>query len=117
MRKPQNNIRLLRQEKQYTMEKLAELCNVGRTSISQYESGKRTPSNATQEALADIFNVDIDYLMGRTSIRRKVDSEGFITQQITSDEVNLINAYRKAPSETQQAIRLLLLKEKDYSTK
>lgn len=111
----QNNIKQLRLEKHYTMSQLADLCHVGRTSISQYESGKRTPSNATQESLADIFNVDIDYLMGRSSIRRKIDLEGFVANNVSSEEVDLICAYRNAPKETQQAIRLLLLKEKNYS--
>lgn len=45
-KKRQNNIRQLRLEKKYTTEELANLCNIGRTSISQYENGKRTPSPA-----------------------------------------------------------------------
>ena len=106
--KRQNNIRQLRLEKKYTTEELANLCNIGRTSISQYENGKRTPSNATQEALADIFNVDIDYLMGRTPIRRKIDLEGFLANQISSEEVNLIKMYRQAPTDIQNAVKVIL---------
>ena len=30
-----------------------------------YENGKRTPDFETLEAIADFFNVDIDYLLGR----------------------------------------------------
>ena len=32
-----------------------------------YEKGTRSPSREMLEALADYFNVDIDYLMGRES--------------------------------------------------
>lgn len=36
-----------------------------------YESGKREPDFETSEAIADIFNVDMDFLMGRSDVERK----------------------------------------------
>lgn len=36
-----------------------------------YETGGREPDFETMEAIADIFNVDMDYLMGRTQVERK----------------------------------------------
>lgn len=36
-----------------------------------YETGSREPDFETCEAIADIFNVDMDYLMGRTTTKRK----------------------------------------------
>lgn len=37
-------------------------------AISNYESGKRTPGVPELIALADFFEVSIDYLVGRTNI-------------------------------------------------
>ena len=36
-----------------------------------YETGSREPDFETCEAIADIFNVDMDYLMGRSNVERK----------------------------------------------
>lgn len=103
-----NRIKDLRTEFGYSMETLASKCNIVKSNISQYESGKRTPSNATQEALADIFNVDIDYLMGRTNVRRRIDLEGSIHEGINSNEIEIIKAYRKADESSKKAINVLL---------
>lgn len=102
-----NKIKELRLERGYSMEQLAQKIGIGKSSISQYESNQRTPSTDTQEALADLFNVDVDYLMGRTTIRR-IDLEEFITSKVSSQEIKIIKAYRNAPSTTKAAIDLLL---------
>ena len=34
--------------------------------LSKYESGKRIPPTETLIALADYYNVSMDYIMGRT---------------------------------------------------
>ena len=36
-----------------------------------YETGGREPDFEMMEAIADIFNVDMDYLMGRSQVERK----------------------------------------------
>lgn len=103
-----NRIKELRLSMHYSMEQLAQKIGVGKSSISQYESGLRTPSTEVQEAMSDFFNVDVDYLMGRTSIKRRVDLEGFIENSVTSNEISMIKAYRQAPEPTKKAIDVLL---------
>lgn len=49
-----------------TQGELGDLINTTRQSISNYEKGKREPNYDTLNDLADIFNVDIDYLLGNT---------------------------------------------------
>lgn len=39
---------------------------MSQNSISQYKNGVREADNQTLTALADYFNVSIDYLLGRT---------------------------------------------------
>ena len=68
----------LRNEKKYSQETMAkELC-VSKSTIAMWETGKRLPSPELYEQIADYFNVDIDYLYGRTTIRKKIhyDSQG-----------------------------------------
>lgn len=64
-------LKQLRKENSITQEDLAVLLKVSKSSIGMYETGKRVPELATLEAIADYFNVDMDYLMGKSNIRNK----------------------------------------------
>ena len=44
---------------------LSEALNVPQNTLSQWESGKRTPDIATLIKIAEIFKVSVDYLVGR----------------------------------------------------
>lgn len=55
----------LRKQRKLSQESLATALGVSKSIIGLYENGKRTPSRQTLEAIADYFNVDIDYLLGR----------------------------------------------------
>ena len=64
-------LKYLRTRQGMTQEQLASMLNVSRSRIGMYETGSREPDLETCEAIADIFNVDMDFLMGRTNIERK----------------------------------------------
>lgn len=81
-------LRELRKEKNMTQEQLAKKLNLSRSSVEMYEKGQREPGFLTQEAIADLFNVDIDYLFGRKSVR----TEHLITED--DGERILIELYR-----------------------
>ena len=55
----------LREEKRLTQKDLAALTSISRSRLSLYEIDKREPDNTTLIALADFFNVTVDYLLGR----------------------------------------------------
>ena len=57
----------LRSSKKISQEELANMLGLAKSSISMYEKGKRKPSFEVLEALADFFNVDMDYLLGKTN--------------------------------------------------
>lgn len=61
----------LRIEKGLTQEKMAKIFNVGLSTVSMWEQGKRTPRPKTLQEICDYFNVDMDYLMGRSDIKNK----------------------------------------------
>ena len=62
---------ILRKENNFTQDKLADELNVSKSTISMYEKGNRMPSYEMLEKIADFFNVDIDYLMGKSDIKGK----------------------------------------------
>ncbi len=62
-------LKTLRKEKNLTQEQLAKIIHVGKVSVCCYEKEVRTPSIDTLIDLANIFNVSLDYLVGRTDKR------------------------------------------------
>lgn len=65
----QNRLKELRKEKRLSQEDLGEVLNISGRTISYFEAGERTPSPEILTKLADIFNVSVDYLLGRTNLR------------------------------------------------
>lgn len=65
------NIKLktLRKEHGYTQEQIADILNLTRSSIANYENGINEPSISILVAIADLYNVSLDWLTGRTKTR------------------------------------------------
>lgn len=61
-------IRQLRLEHNLTAKKLSEIFNVSESTISLYESGKRTPNKDLILKMSDYFNVSTDYLLGKSDV-------------------------------------------------
>ncbi len=62
-------LKALRAEKGWSQQRLADELEISKSSVNMYERGEREPSFETMEAIADIFNVDMDYLYGRTDVK------------------------------------------------
>lgn len=45
---------------------MAELCEIGLTTYRRYESGEREPAATVLWKMADVFEVSVDYLIGRS---------------------------------------------------
>lgn len=67
-----------------TQKDLAKAIEVGRTTISEYESGKIVPKQEGLLKIANHFNVSVDYLTG-------VSNERATRKQNTSDLDTLLN--------------------------
>ena len=59
-------IKQLRKERGLSQDQLAKILGVSRSTVGMYETGKREPDFESCEAIADFFNVDMDYLLGKT---------------------------------------------------
>lgn len=63
-------IKDLREELGLTQIAFAKILNISNSTLSQYENGDRVPSDATKIKIADYFDVSLDYLLGRSSVRK-----------------------------------------------
>lgn len=86
-------LRELRNSAGLSQQALADYTSVSKSSINMYERGDREPGIDTIEIFADYFNVDLDYLLGKSDVPRK-SFIGGETQTMTADETNLLNKYR-----------------------
>ena len=61
-----NRVKNLRKEKGISQQELAQMLYVNQTAVSQWERGVTNPSTDTVIALANIFGVSVDYLLGNS---------------------------------------------------
>lgn len=62
----ETNLKKLRLQKKKTQLQVQMDTGIEQALLSKYESGKRIPPTETLIALADYYNVSMDYIMGRT---------------------------------------------------
>ena len=76
-----DRLRLLREEIGYSLRDMANATGLARSTINMYDNGNREPNFETLELLADLFNVDMDYLLGKSDVKRRVafDEAGNVT--------------------------------------
>lgn len=78
----------LRNEKGFTQGQMADALGTSKSTVGMWEMGERFPSKELYEAIADYFNVDMDYLYGRTEIRKKVHFDNDGTEYIPASSVD-----------------------------
>jgi len=64
-------LRLLRTSKDLSQADFAKQLKISKSSVNMYERGEREPNFRTLEMIADYFNVDMDYLLGKSDISNK----------------------------------------------
>ena len=56
----------LRSSRKLSQQELADKLGISKSSVNMYERGEREPGLEMLETIADFFNVDMDYLLGKT---------------------------------------------------
>jgi len=82
MRQLGSILRALRVSKDLTQDELAKKLKIGRSIIGMYENNERIPPLENLEKYADFFNVDMNYITGRTEEEYYYDLQ---TKQIAQE--------------------------------
>lgn len=103
----------LRKERNYSQRKIADMLSVSNSTVAMWETGQRYPQRETMEQIADLFNVDMDYIYGKTDIRRRVsfDSNGesyVYVPEFDPDHLELIDLYSKLTKDQKQTVMNML---------
>lgn len=99
----QNRIRQLREEKHMTQLRLSTELGMTQETISAYETGKHLPSLNTLIALADLFGVSVDYLLGRSPVRVNL-----CKSDLSGREASLLAAFARLPEDKKQRLEAYL---------
>ena len=71
MAKFHERLKALRTDKGLSQSEFAKYIKVSKSSVNMYERGEREPGLETLERIADYFNIDMDYLLGKSDIVSK----------------------------------------------
>lgn len=111
-------LRSLRKQNDLTQNQLGTVLGISESTVGMYERGQREPSFEMLETIADYFNVDMDYLTGRSNLQRKYSFSPSISGNAEgkpapseSDELNEILETLR----TREDMRMLFKLSKDAS--
>ena len=105
MNKYGKRLKELREQRGYSQEGLAKLLNTSRSRIGMYEQGRRQPDFEMQEAIADLFNVSIDYLFERDGAEINIEQTD---PETMAKALELYNQYESLTPENKTAFLTLL---------
>ena len=71
MSKFSERLRHLRTSRDLSQMEFAKQIKMSKSSINMYERGEREPGLETLERIADYFNVDMDYLLGKSDVANR----------------------------------------------
>ena len=87
-----------------SQKELSEKIGVSRSTIGMYETGEREPDFETLEALADVFNVNMDTLLGKVAQNENKPAEPELDEL---DQELLSLAAQLTPAQKQRQIEML----------
>lgn len=103
-------LRALRQERNISQQKLADIIGVTQQAVYKYEHGLAQPDFNTLIHLSEFFHVSVDYLIENPEFDRTItysargdgDKDTIIDIDITPTEYHYLSLYRHIAPETRQ---------------
>lgn len=106
----------LRKEKGLTQKEFAEQMKISRTRAASYEQNSREPTLELLSSIADFFDVDVDYLLGKSDKRKESGRESELKKKEDEEEALFRRLMESLPAEKQQQVldyaRFLLSQQK-----
>lgn len=90
-------VKELRMSRKLSQQELADYLKISKSSVNMYERGEREPGLDMLETIADFFNVDMDYLMGKSNMPHRYLVQSI--EKLTVEEQQLITIYKNLNAE------------------
>ncbi|MGG6439786.1 helix-turn-helix domain-containing protein [Saccharococcus caldoxylosilyticus] len=94
-------LKYLRKQQHWTQEQLAQYLNISRSQISKWENGDLLPDVQSLQKLSNLYNVSIDFLIGRDSSKKELLREvrrWYQTDDISEKTLDIINYLKQNPN-------------------
>lgn len=107
-------LKQLRKQSNLTQEEFATKISKTRSTIAGYETERKEPDYETLKAIADFFNVSIDYLLGRTDIKNPYKEESGESETIAArhDEDEFTEEELQSIEQFKEFVRMKRKKQK-----
>lgn len=100
------NLKKLRTEAGVSQRELAENIGVSQQSINKYENHNIEPDIETLIRMAEYFDTSVDYLIGYSTIRRRIESVS--AYDLNREEASMMDAFRLLSRKQRKAVAALL---------
>ena len=90
----------LREQRRLNQEALAQKLNVSQSTISAYEIGERVPDLETLIAIANFFDVSLDYLAGLSDLKHPIKQS-----DLSLDELEHLHVYQQLSNVDKEKIK------------
>ena len=100
------NLKKLREDASISQKALADAIGVSQQSVNKYENHNIEPDIETLIRIADFFETSVDYLIGHTSVRRKI--EEVHTFELNDRESKVMEQYRSLTSKQKACVDIVM---------
>lgn len=119
-----SRLRLLRKVCNMTQKQVAQSLSIDRSTYAYYETDKTKPDYETLLRIAQIFNVSIDYLLGRDqdeagplplydgAMEPEVGEKAEATERLTPDEQSFLQVYRQLDNIQKSAVKQFAMEQR-----
>lgn len=94
-------LKALREYKNIKQSELGKYLGYGATAISSYENRRNEPSMDTLIQISEYFETTVGYLLGVEDCQKR-------REQLSKEEVNLLNGYHKLTAENKNLVLSLI---------
>lgn len=96
----------LRKEYGVSQQRLAEAVFVTQPSINKYENHNIEPEIAILIRIADFFNTSVDYLIGHTDVRQRIEPTE--TFQLNASEAAMLTRFRALRADEKACVEQII---------
>ena len=101
-----SRLKQLRRETGISQQVLADFIGISQQSINHYENHDTEPDIAVLCRMAEYFDTSVDYLVGRTEIRRPMEETSFF--HLNGEESSVVRRYRLLGKSEKACVDMLL---------
>lgn len=100
------NLKKLREDASISQKAVADAIGVSQQSVNKYENHNIEPDIETLIRIADFFETSVDYLIGHTSVRRKIEEVHVF--ELNDRESKVMEQYRSLTSKQKACVDVVM---------